>query len=205
MKLGRMYDMFCIVTNCIVINFFVILGLLFGLIIFGIGPSLIACQDVFKNFHLQKAENSLFQIFFRSYKKNFIKGNKLFLPLLVVLCIYVFDINVFQELHFFDSKIFILFLLLILLFFISLFCCIAPMFSFYNLKTIQYYTKTVRFLINNLLVVILSLLWLGFCVYGAMLLPGTIPFVAIGIWSMGNSAIFWRSFIRNEEFVNNNK
>ncbi len=141
--------------------------------------------------------------FISSYKKNFSIGNKLALPIIVVIIFFQIDMRILDRIDLLDNIVVLPLLSIFQLICIGTICCIFPMYSFYHLKTKEYFTKGVAYLFSKIIVLLVSLLWLGFCVYGSYLLPGLIPFLSFGIWLFGNSAIFFKSFEKNEQILEN--
>lgn len=201
MKNEKVYEFLSIITQCIIVNFLIVVGTILGLGIFGLGPSLIAGHDVFKNYHLKQEEAPTFRTFVQSYRKNFLLGNLLLLPLSCAMGMVLLDSKIVDKLPLNLEIWGILVLVICQLFLLASMCCILPMSSFYQMRPLLYFRQTRIYLFHNTLVVVIALLWLAFCICCSTLLPGLLPLVSFGAWTFGNAAIFFRFFKKNERLL----
>lgn len=76
---SRLHIIFNQLYKLIIINFLFIMGTFVGLIIFGIGPSIYASQNLIKEYREAQIDGNYLSRFIHFYKSHFIKVNKIFL------------------------------------------------------------------------------------------------------------------------------
>lgn len=191
-----------ILYECIVVNFLFVIGTLLGLGILGIGPSLMVGNEFFKQFHLKKEQpNRIVKRFFNLYRKNFFRGNAIALPLEIVFVFFRIDLKILEQFNIISNIPILVLLVIFQLIFSLLVSCSFPMAVYYQLKPIQSIKKSSYFLFYNSLTAVISCTWLAICITITKWIPGLFLFLSCGIWLFGNSAIYFRAFVRNENLL----
>lgn len=196
----KAYNGLSALSICALLNLLFLLGILVGLGVFGLAPSLVTTFQLGRKYH-QQALNKPIRTFFHSYKENFIVANKMLFPLFLALFIVWVDTQVILEKSWAFSRS-LLILLAICQIFILLWIIVASaLFSQYWLTPFLYLKKGIQFIFYNAAGILLILLWTGICYYGSLLLPGLIPFFSFGLWILVASGIFLKLFENNEEKI----
>lgn len=180
------------------------LSTILGLIVFGLGPSLVAGHEFFREFVLRDVETYRIRDYWHTYRTNFVNGNLLFLPILILMGFLYYDADFLSRIGL--SHQMMLFALLglgiIQVILMAICGCIFPMYLFYRMPLKHYFFAAARYVIYKPLVTIGACILLLFVLTVARWVPGLIPLLAFGAWLFGNSAIFFKSFAKNEQLIN---
>lgn len=190
---GKIYRGLSLIYVCAGLNVLFLLGTVAGLGIFGLAPSLLTTFHLAKLHHRQEL-NHPFKEYWRFYKKHFLTANKMLLPLFIVMAFTIWDGYLFQ-----DSRGVLVALVVVEVILALMVIYASSMWQFYQLTPKVCLQKAFQFIFYNFLGSILTLLFSGICFYGSYLLPGIIPFFAIGFWCMVVMGIHLRLFEVNEE------
>lgn len=176
-----------------------------GGVILGWAPSTIALFTVVRNWIKDEKDQSFFNTFWTTYKKEFLKANALGAIILIVG--YILSVNlqfILQQsgIGFFALRIFTLIIMFIC------FCAlliIFPMYVQYELPFLQYFNKAV--MIGFVKPVWTIILVIGFSVSSFILLtlPGLIPFFGISFSSYLIMSIAFQTFHSLEKHLDDDK
>ncbi len=152
------------IFNMILLNLNFILYACLGLIVFGIGPSLLA------SYQIQKETSSeynftLFKEYFRAFKQNFIIGNLLFFGIWAIVLLVVININYYYQLNTILANVGLYVMGLCALLLIFLILVSFPIFAIYNQETIFNRIRITIYLvlINPLTLILLTIMVCGLC------------------------------------------
>jgi uncharacterized membrane protein YesL len=165
--------------------------ILFGGIVFGVGPSTVAMFAVTRKWVMGETDIPIFRTFLKSYKTEFKKANILMLLLLVIGYVLYIDLKFFQGK---DGVPFLLisylmFGLMVMLLVITMY--ILPIFVHYELKLFQYFRNAALFTIMHPILTIamaLACIAVFFILYS---IPGLIPFFG---GSFISAVLMWFSY-----------
>ncbi|WP_407267894.1 YesL family protein [Radiobacillus sp. PE A8.2] len=158
------------------INLLWILLTVLGLGIFGFFPATIAMFTMIRKWLLGDFETPISRTFWRTYKKEFIKGNVLGMLLIIIGIILYVDVKFFQSqsgilywvLSCFSIVLLYMYLLTVLFFF--------PVFVHFELKTMQYMKHAFLFMVTKPIGTVMIVIGIFGASYLLMLVPGLIPF-----------------------------
>lgn len=202
MKAEKYYSFFSAVLDFILVNFCMILGTLLGLIVFGIGPSLIAGHEISRKYHFYgDCGNRVVRDFFRIYKRNFIAGNRLCLPILIFFICLLGDQYIFSNSIFAHNLWLLLFMCVSQLLGLLYLCAVIPLTLYYQVTKGTVLKKTFEFLICNPLVCVLTILWWTLCLTICRCFPVFYLLIS-GLWVFGNGGLYTRAFIKNDQLIN---
>lgn len=84
---GKLYQFTNYVAQMLLINFYMVIGSLMGLLVFGIAPSFYAGLKLIKEIVEEERDSNLFIRFMQYYRENFLKANKIGLSYLLIFTI----------------------------------------------------------------------------------------------------------------------
>lgn len=172
------------------LTFLMWLSILIGLIVFGIGPTVLTADNIVKDMMMYKGFSV--KEYFIKYRKNFVAGNKLILPLILMLMLTIFGFDTFYTTPL--SRIYSIFFIYL----IQLIFTISTLNTYYQLPIKATFLLIIRFSIynpiNTLILLIVNFLLLNFY----YLLPGVIPFFSLGLMQLVNSLLML-NFIKYNE------
>lgn len=172
------------------LTFLMWLSILIGLIVFGIGPTILTADNIVKDMMMYKGFSV--KEYFIKYRKNFVAGNKLILPLILMLMLTIFGFDTFYTTPL--SRVYSIFFIYL----IQLIFTISTLNTYYQLPIKATFLLIIRFSIynpiNTLILLIVNFLLLNFY----YLLPGVIPFFSLGLMQVVNSLLML-NFIKYNE------
>lgn len=176
----------------ILINCCMILGVLAGLFILGIGPSIIAGGTVIKEI-LKKNHENMFFSFWKTYWKEWKQANVLTVPILVVL--YMFYLNW----QIFSSIIFLKIMMVgVITIFVAVVMILYPMYLFYDVEIKRYFFKASQFAFRFIFSSVILLFWGVVCVYVTYLFPVFAFVFSFSVWLLGDIYLCFAFFRQNE-------
>jgi len=190
---------FCVeVFDFIILNIFWLIGTLLGGIFFGYAPSTIALFTVLRQKIMADEKAGTATIFWRTYKKEFIRGN--FLGIFLTLIFFISYINQ-SNFQVYEESIFIILTTLSKIarwIFLLAILYIFPMYVHYETNLANYFSKslTLTFLRPHITFFLAVWCWLMYSIFLAI--PGLIPFFAISISAFGIMIINYHFFMKNE-------
>ncbi|MTK87748.1 DUF624 domain-containing protein, partial [Turicibacter sanguinis] len=94
---GKLYQFANYVAQMLLINFYMVIGSLMGLLVFGIAPSFYAGLKLIKEIVEEERDTNLFTRFMQYYRQSFVKANKIGFSYLLIFTIL--GINVYYYDH----------------------------------------------------------------------------------------------------------
>lgn len=179
---GGFYRISLWVTRLVYINILWIFFTIIGLILFGIMPATISMFTVVRKWTMKETEIPIFNTFFVTYKKEFLKSNLFMLILLVVGFILYFNLRYTG--YMIESTIYPILLggLFITSFlYIMLLVYIAPVYVHFDLSFLQYVKYAIMIGATNLHYSITMLVCLTGIYYVSMKVPGLVPFFSVSV------------------------
>lgn len=195
----KIYGGLEIVTQIAAANFLILLGIVLGMGIFGIGPSIQSGHHLAKKI-VKKETAKLSRTFFTEYKKVFISSNKLYLPIVLLFLLSGYETNYLtanQQM----TGVLLFLLSFVQVALLGMLMILFPLREYYEVPVSSSLQTSIKYLISNPVQSLLAFLWLGICYYGSWLLPGIIPFFTVGLWVFGNMGLYINFFNSNEEKI----
>ncbi len=190
----KIYTGLNVLYTCAIFNFLFLLGTILGFGIFGFGPSLLTIFHLSKKYH-KKELNHPFSEYWKNYKKTFIRGNQIVLPIFISFFFILWNISLFLDEMTTVSLVFLSIIQILLMLMLFFACSLA---QFYELNPIECLLKSLQFSIYNIIGSLLTILWTAMCFYGSLFLPGLFLFFTFGLWSIVTMGIHLRLFELNE-------
>lgn len=193
----QMYKVTSWVYQIAKLTLFMWISLIVGLVIFGIGPTLMTATQVVLEMMEYRTINA--KNYFHLFKRNFIIGNQLYLPLLLALSVIVFGFSVFKSLIL--SWIYVgLFLYMIQLIF-----TISTVKQKMALSIKESWFVSIKFSqynpINTIILVLINFL----CINLIFFIPGLILFFSLGFIQTVNTLLMVNFIKYNEKRMENTK
>ncbi|MBW4093902.1 MAG: DUF624 domain-containing protein [Acidobacteria bacterium] len=178
---AKAYSLFDTLAWIACLNLLWLVFSLLGLFFFGVGPSTVAAHDLVR----RRVRGDVFpplRTFWRSYRQNFIRGNALGLPVLLVGAMLAVNwVNFSAHAGFAPQFISVVVLVLALLFAATV-CYMFPLYVRYELPVLHYVSKSSKFALTHLAGTVLLLVVTVAIGYASLRLPGLIPFFSFGAW-----------------------
>ncbi len=193
----KIYNGLNIVYFCIILSILFWIGLIIGLGIFGLAPSLLTCFHLAKLEHKKELDHS-FKTFFKYYFGHFFKGNQILGLPLIGLLVLLMESKLITTFDLPNESTFIVLLSVFQGLLILIVAYASSMYQFYALRPMEYLKKATQFMLFNLPGTLLSLLLLGICYIVGGLIPGLIPFFIVGFAIMLTSGLHLNQFEKNE-------
>lgn len=171
-----------------------------GLVIFGIGPSLVAAHELIRR-HVRGESVPVVRGFARSFARNFVRGNALGLPVVLVAAMLMLNWRFFADGLTIGSQAVAGGIFVISLIFAATVCYLFPMFARYELPLPLYFLTSSRFALRHLAGSALLLFVTAAAVFASGAVPGLIPFFSIGAWMYAVGWLCDRFFTQNDEAV----
>jgi uncharacterized membrane protein YesL len=178
-----------------------ILWLLFsvmGLIFLGVSPATVSLFTIIRKWFMKETDLSIFQTFVQTYRKEFIKANKLGWAMAVIGLFLLFDFRILKNIGGgIQSALSIPLFIVSILYFITL-LYIFPVYVHYELKLFQYIKNSFYIGIINMHITILMMAIILLLTILFNHLPGMVPFFGISLVSI---VVMWgtkQSFQRIE-------
>lgn len=154
------------------VNVLWIIFSLVGLIIFGFFPATTAMFNVIRKWVQGHDDLPIFETFWKTYRKKFLKSNLLGLIIFMIGCILYIDmISLRQSVNGFLQFAYYPLLLMILLFFLTL-LYVFPVFVYYEAKLLQVIKNAFLIMIMSPLITFMMMVSVVIVFYFLQLLPG---------------------------------
>jgi len=182
--MGRIYTVCDWIWKIALVNILWILFTLTGIIVFGVMPATVALFTVVRKWNMKEADTPISQVFFQTYKKEFLHANSVGLIMGAIGFFLFIDYRLVMAIG--GTVQYILsipFLILLGLYLITL-LYLFPVYVHFELKFLQYfkyafYIGTLNIHITILMVAALLLLSFPLSVF-----PGFIPFFSVSLMSI---------------------
>jgi uncharacterized membrane protein YesL len=182
---GRIYRICEWITKLAYVNILWGLFTLVGAIIFGIAPATVAMFTVVRKWILFSDHDvPVFKTFFNTYKKEFLRANKI--GLFIGLASYILYIDFLYIVNIGEAfqLIFSFFLFVILVFYFITLLYIFPVYVHYELRFFQYIKYSFFIGMANPHMTFIMFLCLGLLTILFIYIPGLIPFFGISSFSV---------------------
>ncbi|WP_251041872.1 YesL family protein [Arthrobacter sp. ISL-30] len=195
---SRAYTFFDTLAWIACLNVLWLVFTLAGGVVFGVGPSCAAAAVLVRR-RIQGDAASLLRGFPREYFRNFLKGNALGLPMIMVAAALVLNWQYFSSGWDLGSQIAAAGVFLASIFAIAVFCYVFPMFARYELSVPGFFLTSSRFAMRHLAGTAILLFVTAAAVFACTAVPGIIPFFGIGGWLYVTGWLCDRFFTANDE------
>lgn len=188
-----------IIIDFVVLNIMWFAGCVLGGVIFGWAPSTVALLTVLRSKITKKDYYGIVRPFMKTYKKEFIKSNKLGIVIMVFLIIVSINKANFEVQ---SGQIFVVLstvssIAKVIIFGICLY--MFPLYVHYDIDLKSCFMKALNLLIMRPFVTVCIVLW-SFLVYSIIgMIPGLIAIFGISIYCYGIMAINYQFYMRNEQ------
>lgn len=173
------------VLKLLILNILWVMFTLLGLIIFGFFPATVALFAVIRKLVMQDDDVSIFQLFWRTYKLEFVKSNFLGMIVLSIGAILFVDLYILRQL---DSSmlnqmlIIIVFVLIVV--YMALITYIFPVFVHYDTNLFGYFKYAIILVIGRPFHTIFMLVSIVALLYLLRWVPGLIPIFGLSIFGL---------------------
>lgn len=169
-----------------------------GFVVLGIFPATVAMFTIARKFYQGEADLPIFQQFWKTYKKEFVKTNLFGYTLVIIGAILAFDIYFFYQLEGLVSQIlFYVFIALTFNFVVMLFY-IFPVYVHYDLKFFQNIKYALIIGMSNPFHTLSMILCFVFMYFVIEVAPAALLFLSVAPLSMMMMLIAYRIFMRIE-------
>jgi uncharacterized membrane protein YesL len=197
--LGTFYIVMEWVTRIAYVNLLWIVFSLLGIIIIGFAPATTAMYTITRKWSMGNSDVPIFPTFWRTYRSEILRANKLFWPLIIVGYILYIDYQyltsmqglAFLTMMFVFVNVSILYLILLLYLF--------PVFVHFKLKTFQYYKQALIAGISSPLstfLMIVSIILVGLLIER---IPGLLPVFPACLLSFATMRLGYTAFLKLEQ------
>ncbi|MFC0472078.1 YesL family protein [Halalkalibacter kiskunsagensis] len=172
------------------INILWIFFSIIGLVIFGVMPATVAMFTVIRKWLMGEEDVHITKLFFKTYKKEFIKVNLLGLIIFAIGYILYIDLQFLSQVSGMLQYILTAGLIIIGFFFLIMVIYIIPVYVHYDLKVLQYLRHSILIGFLSPLMTIMMIATLSVIYYLFMFIPGLIPVFgasAFGFITMGSA------------------
>ena len=179
----------------IYINLLWILFTILGLVIFGLFPATVAMFTIIRKRIIEDDSSKIFQTFWQTYRKEFIKTNGFALIFYSVTYFLYYD---FLFLQMNEGKLQFLYPVLILIFLSSFMCLLFffPVYVHFDLKFFQYFKQSFLIALTSPIEIIgMALCGVGIYVV-VSIFPGMIPLFPGSIYALLSITLSFRAFTR---------
>ncbi|SFM08685.1 Uncharacterized membrane protein YesL [Gracilibacillus orientalis] len=173
------------ILKLLILNILWFMFTLLGLVIFGLFPATVALFAVIRKLVMQKDDDvPIFQLFWSTYKSDFVKSNCLGIVVLIIGTILFADIYILKQL---DPGIMNQFLLIIvfllIVVYMALFTYIFPVFVHYDTNILGYFKYTIILIIGRPFHTIFMMVSIVALMYVLRWMPGLIPVCGFSIFA----------------------
>ena len=191
----------------VMLNFYALIGIFSGLIVFGLFPSVSTTYKMMKNHHIK--EEVSFKIFFKTYKKDFKKTNGVGFMLTLMGGILLLSLNFYQnQLSSTISWVAIIVVSLLLIIWIFVFNSIFVVNAFFENLTLKKLFSMTLLIIFGMPMLSLNLILNGLFFYGLVIFRfvSFIPFIIISLPAYFNIKIATKKILNiftlyQDEFI----
>ncbi|MDL4840270.1 YesL family protein [Aquibacillus rhizosphaerae] len=179
---GGFYTISQWVMRFVYINLLWIFFTILGLIFFGLMPATISMFTVIRKWIMKQTDIPIFQTFFITYKKEFLKSN-LFMVVILVVGVFLY-FNLRYAGFMVDSTIYPILLggfIITTFLYMMLVIYIAPVYVHFNLSFAQYVKYAIMIGATNLHYSITIIVSICGIYYISMKVPGLVPFFSISV------------------------
>ncbi len=200
---GRIYHVCEWITRLAYVNILWGLFMLAGAVIFGVAPATVALFTVVRKWLLFSDHNvPIFKTFFRTYKKEFLRANKIGLFIGLVAYILYIDFLYIANVGEAFQLVFSVFLFVILVFYAITLLYIFPIYVHYELRFLQYIKYSFFIGMANPLMTLTMFLSIILLTILFIYIPGLIPFFSVSLVSVILMSCALRGFRKIEEKQN---
>ncbi|MCX8456490.1 YesL family protein [Paenarthrobacter ureafaciens] len=196
----RAYSFFDTLLWIACLNIFWITFTLLGGVLLGVGPSTAAAHILVRD-RVRGNAAPLLKRFAREYFKNFLKGNLLGVPVLLVVVALFLNWSYFSAGWDLGSQVASMAVLLLVLFAAGALCHLFPMFARYELTIPLYFLMSSRFAMRHLAGTAILLFMTAAAAFACRQVPGLIPFFGVGAWLYVTGWLCDRFFSANDDAV----
>lgn len=195
---GWFYRFGEIVLLLLYVNFLWICFTLFGLVIFGIGPSTIAMFAVFRKWSMGESDLPVFKTFWESFRKDFLKANVLGIILLALGSMLYVNLNFLELQGEWISIISRYVILIAAVIYMIMLIYIFPLYVHYENRFFVYFKNSILVAIYHPIRTIYAIAALLTLYYLFYVLPVFIFLIGPSLTSMVIMWIVYRTFLRIE-------
>lgn len=179
------------ITRLAYLNILWILFTVVGLVVFGLFPATAATFAVTRKWQTGDTELPIFKTFWEAYREEFKQANYLGFILFLIGFFLYFDLRFAQsQTGFFH--IFKFFFLGLLFFYYVMLLYVFPVFSHYQMKTLEYIKHAFILALGRPLQSILMIIGSVVVTYLMMFIPGLIPVYSVSLMSL---ILTWGAFL----------
>jgi len=186
------------ITEFVMLNVMWFAGCILGGIIFGWAPSTVALLTVIRNKIMKKEYYGVIRSFWATYKKEFVKANKLGIIgmfFLIIVSINKMNFDVQPERMF---TILSTVSTIAMIFIYGVILCMFSLYVHYNMDLKEYFVRALNLLIVKPFVTICLALWTILFYVIIIRIPGLIAIFGASVYFYGIMAINYQFFMRNE-------
>ncbi|MEH7495700.1 YesL family protein [Neobacillus niacini] len=173
------------VLKLLILNILWVVLTLLGLIIFGFFPATVALFAVIRKLVMQDEDVSIFQLFWRTYKLEFVKSNFLGMIVLSIGAILFVDLYILRQLDpSMLNQMLILIVFVLIVVYMALLIYIFPLFVHYDTNIVGYFKYAIILVIGRPFRTIFMLVSIVALMYLLRWIPGLIPIFGLSIFGL---------------------
>ncbi|KXG10840.1 hypothetical protein AT864_01431 [Anoxybacillus sp. P3H1B] len=182
---GKLYRICEWITRLAYINILWLLFTALGAIVFGIAPATVALFTIVRKWLLFHDDSvPVFKTFIQTYKKEFLRANRMGLLLMVVAYMIYIDMLYIAQVSAAWQLPFSVALLIVSIFYVVTLLYVFPIYVHYELRFWQYIKYSFLIGMTNPFMTLVMLISLGLLLIVFMSIPGLIPFFSISLFSL---------------------